>query len=796
MNDKYNRAMKKIILIFSLILSGVSAALAQPTLPDKCKVFYPEILLSSGVLLEDDAAALEKSADYGQNKVPRNKTFWVVYSDRDDNVTYTTPERTARYKTLSMNEQLRIAQIKDGYAMVYTEPQADIAYPMISQYAECKGWVPMKNLLIWHSCPANSVGIYNKALLCVNLDEEAGADLGKMYRNPKNKSKFNRLTTDMNFYFVMKREGNLSLLARTHTLEGRSDQMLAGWVAEQSYVAWNQRSCIEPTWNHKDVEYFADENVKVNIYDREDLDNCVTTIPFTRKQSAKYEKHLYRMNPDDLRFPLLDNGTDDLYNCSTFGTPGGEPLEHGSNLKDGDGTSPLGYSEQVLKEMTNINIGILIDGTSSMEAYYPAVKEAIKEGRKFFSNKYNVKVGVVIYRDYSDGEYATEMIQLTSPNNPKLDVFLDKGGEYGIKSARADRTLEEAMYNGIDVALNRLGFKEDQSNILLVVGDCGNDPDDMKINRDDLVKKLVDKNVHIMGFQVRRGAEDAFARFNTQLSYLMKTSLEQKYHKLNSAMKVQIAEVKDGYQLVNDKKSCLYVGSHSFPLSGQQMEVAKLSSLMQEAIMYCAESVDYQIVLLASLNAGGFNVNKSSGSVDIDEEYLKLKLGPEKYEQIKKANSLMTFKGFSRKMHKSGRAFFKPVVFMSSNELNALIERLAPVNDAAVIQTNDREPYVRAMKALIQSMIPDITDERMNEMGYKEVMNTVAGLNEAAAALKGYSIMEIASPQAVSHAEYISIVSDFKRKFAMLQRLKAQQYKYTRTFNGLKYYWLPVEDLP
>ena len=788
--------MKRIVLLFSLILTGVSAVFAQPSLPDKCQVFYPDVLLSSVVLTASDAAALEKSSDFGQNKAPRNKTFWVVYSDRDDNPTYTTAGGTAKYKSLTMNEQLRIAQIKSGYALVYAEPQADIAYPMISQYAECKGWVSMKNLLIWHSCPANEAGIYNKALLCVNLDKESGEELGKLYRNPKNKTKFNRLTTDMNFYFVMKREGNLSLLARTHTLEGRSDKMLVGWVAEQSYVAWNQRSCIEPTWNHKDVEYFADENVKVNIYDKEDLDNCVTTIPFTRKQSTRYDKHLYRMNPDDLRFPLLDNGTDVLYNCSTFGTPGGEPLERGQNLQDGNGISPLGYSEQLLKEMTNINIGILIDGTSSMEAFYPAVKEAIKEGRKFFGNKYNVKVGVVIYRDYGDGDYATETIQLTAPNNPKLDSFLDKGGDYGIKSARSDRTLEEAMYYGIDVALNRLGFKQDQSNILLVVGDCGNDPDDTKINRDDLVKKLVDKNVHIMGFQVRRGAEDAFARFNAQLSYLMKASLEQKYHKLNNTMKVQISEVKDGYQLVNDKKSSLYVGSHSFPLAGQKMELNKLSSLMQEAIMYCSESVNYQIDLLASLNAGGFNVNNAAGSIDIDEEYLKQKLGVEKYEQIKKANSLMTFKGYSRKVHKSGRSLFKPVVFISSNELNALIEQLAPVNEAAVIQTNDREPYVKAMKALIKSMVPDITDERMNQMGYKEVMNLVAGLNEAASALKGYSIMEIASPQAVSQTEYASIVSDFKRKFGMLQRLKQEQYKYTRTFNGLKYYWLPVEDLP
>lgn len=788
--------MKRIILLFALILSGFSVALAQPKLPDKCQVFYPDVLLSSVVLSEKDAAALERSSDFGQSKSPRNKTFWVVYSDRDDNITYTAPGGATRFKTLSLNEQLRIAQIKNGCALVYSEPQADIAYPMISQYAECKGWISMKHLLIWHSCPANDAGIYNKALLCVNLDEEAGADLGKMYRNPSNKSKFNRLTTDMNFYFVMKREGNLALLARTHTMDGRSDKMLAGWVAEQSYVAWNQRSCIEPTWNHKDVEFFADENVKVNIYDKSDLDNCVTTIPFARKQSAKYDKHLYRMNPDDLRFPLLDDGTDVLYNCSTFGTPGGDPVELGEDLKDLDGGSPLGYSEQKLREMTNINIGIVIDGTSSMEQFYPAVKEAVKEGRKFFGNKYNVKVGVVIYRDYGDGEYLTEMIPLTRPDNPSLDTFLDNGGKYGIRSSRNDRTLEEAMYEGINVALDRIGFKPDQSNLLLVVGDSGNDPNDTRINRDDIVAKLVDKNVHIMGFQVRNGAEDAFGRFNNQMVYLMKSSLEKKYTRLSQTMKVQISEVKDGYKLVNDKKSNLYVGSHSFPLAGQEMQLNKLSDLMQDAIMYCSESVNYQIDLLASLNAGGFNANRMAGSVDIDEEYLKQKLGVEKYEQIKKANSLMTFKGFSRKNHKSGRSFFKPVVFISSDELNALIERLAPVNDAAVVQTNNREPYVRAMKALIQSMVPDITDERMNQMGYKEVMATVAGLNEAAGALKGYTIMEIASPQAVSHSEYASLVSDFKRKFAMLQRLKAQQYKYTRTFNGLKYYWLPVEDLP
>lgn len=785
--------MRKTILSYILLVCCVMTMAAQPRLPERSMVFYPDILLSSTVLLEDDALALMKSADFGQKKTPRDKRFWIVYSDRDDNITYTEPGGSQKYKSLSLNERVRIAQIRDSYALVYTEPQADIAYPMISQYAECKGWVPMKNLLLWHSCPANKAGIYNKALLCVNLDQNSSSSLGRLYKNPKNRNKYETLTTDMRFYFVMKREGNLALLAVTHSLDGRSDQILTGWVDVQSYVAWNQRSCIEPTWNIKDVEYFSDENVQVNIYKEADLAQCVTRIGFKRKQSTKYDKHLYRMNPDNLRFPLLDYKSDKLYNCSTFGTAGGGAVVLND---DSEESSPLGQSEKELKKLSNINIGIAIDGTSSMGAFYPAVKEAIKEGRKFFGKKYNVKVGVVIYRDYGDGEFVSEVFPLSNPDNPNLDAFLDKGGRYGIQS-RNDRTYEEALYLGIDTALDRIGFKDGQSNLLLVVGDCGNDRNDTKITSDQIVSKLVKKNVHIMGFQVRRSSHDAFELFNSQMMDLMKRSLEQKYAALSKDVKVQIKETKDGYTLVNDKKSNLYVGTHNFPEYGQEVQLTKLSELMQNAIMYCSESVQYQIDLWTSLNAGGFKTNRTNvnAEVDIDEEWLKKQLG-DKYDKIKQSNSLLAFKGYANKVHKSGRNFFKPVVFISSDELNSLIERLAPVNDAAVVQTNDREPYVRAMKALIQSMVPDITDDEMNRKGYKEIMAMVAGLNEAAGALKGYTISEIASHQAVSHTEYASLVSDFRRKFAMLQRLKSQPYKYTRIFNGLKYYWLPVEDLP
>ncbi|MBQ8170172.1 MAG: hypothetical protein IJZ98_05470 [Bacteroidales bacterium] len=764
-------------------------------MPAKTSVFYPEMLQSSAVISEADALKLEGSSDFGQSSAPANKTFWVVFSDRADNPTYTEPGGSDVYTTLAFNEQLRIAQIRNGYALVYSEPQESIAYPMISPAAVNKGWISMKKLLLWHSCPTNEAGIYNKALLCVNMDEKKGSDLGRLYKNPSDKNLYETLMTDMKFYFVMKREGDLSLLASEHSLDGHSDQMLKGWVANQSFVAWNQRSCLEWTWNHKDVEYFSDESICGYVYKEKDRENCVLTKPFKRRTSKSYDKYLYRMNPDELRYPILDDGTADLYSCSTFSPPGG-PSE--VERTDANSTvSSKGFSEKVLRAKTNINIGIVIDGTNSMASYYPAVKEAIKKGCNYFGKKYKVKVGVVIYRDYTEGEFCTERLPLTPPENPKFAEFLDNGGSYGVRNSAADRTNAEALYAGIDEALDRLGFKPDQTNILLVVGDCGNDKDDTRYSSEDLIAKIVEKDVDVMGFQVRRTDSEAFESFNDQLLDLMSLSLQRRYSKLKNNLNVEIKGYRDGYKLVNDDKSILYIGSHSFPDVGKEMPVTKLTSLMEEAIISSSEKVNYQIDLLASFSAGGFAVSKDvvGTDVDLNEEWLKHELG-DHYEQIKKSNSLLAFRGYASKAHKSGKGFFKPVVFISSDELNSLIDRLAPVNVAAAIE-DDREPYVNAMKHLAQSMIPeDLSDDQLNQMTIDEIMRMVNGLNESASALKSYTIAEVASHRIVTSKDYIALVSKFVSKYNKLVDLKSMPYKYTFTSNGLKYYWLPVEDLP
>ena len=804
--------MKRLILLFSIFILGTLSVSAQTDLPDKCQAFYPEVLSKARILTEQKANALMKSSDFGQNKVPRDPGFWVVYSDRSNNTTYTSPGGGTPFSKLDFNEKVRIAKIQNGWALVYTEPMEDIPYPLISQYAmkKSKGWVSMKKLLLWHSAIANSSEIYYKALLCVNLDEgNQSLSAGKKYYNPNDKSDYARIDNTMDFRFVMKREGDLVLLSSVHSMDKAiNENVLEGWYPKNSYVEWNQRSCIEPTWNIKDVEYFADEQRTANVYSTTKLDEAVYRVSFKRKpQPAKYDKFLYRQDPGMLRFPILDESTTELYNCSTFGSADGSVAQTEAIAQEGGSASM--YKAEVLQDMTNINIGLVIDGTKSMEEFYPAVSNAIKESIAHFDkNKYKVKVGVVIYRDYGDGEFVTEKIKLTNPQNQNLYDFLMTGGKYGIKSGSADRTLEEALYCGIDTAIDQLGFSADQSNILLVVGDCGNDTSDTKFKRSDIINKLVSKNINIIGFQVRYDNDDAFSLFNDQIGAILNESLQKRYlslinntrvqNKSTDAAKVNIVETKDGYKLIN-KDGNIYVGSLNYPYQGQTMQTAKLKTLIVESIDYLKESVLKQIDLIQLNYAQSFK--SGEGFSTIEEAFVRSKLGDAGFEAVKKAGSLMAFKGYARKQDKSGRDFFKTIVFLSSDELNSLISRLSGVYNASQQLLNDkyadRAPYIDAMKALVKIMIPeDMTDERMSQMTYDEIMQKVAGLNESADALKGYTLSQLASPEIVPYEEFTKLISDFNRKYKNLSKLKTQPYKYTYPQNGIKYYWLPVEDLP
>lgn len=786
--------MKKISLL-SLLSVMALWAMADTGLPPKCEAFMPKAFLNK-TIKESDAKSVMNTSSHGQDGGSSNLKFWTVWSDRDDNTTYNGPSTSSgKAGSLAFNEQVRIAKVSGDFALVYTEPQPSVKYPLISREAKSRGWVPLSNLLLWESCPTNEKGIYYKALLVANLDKARQGDqsLGRLYKNPATKANATVLTSDDKFYFIMKRVGNLVLLARQYTMIGQSDKVLLGWVSESSVVPWNQRSCLEPNWDPEVAETFKQNGVQATVYSSPAKSQSVAKIPYGRangednKQSSKY-----RMAGSSRRYPILDNDSknSNLFKCTTFATASGKVINNNVEKK----------VQSELDKLSQCNLMIVIDGTTSMGQYYPAVKNAIKEGCKYFGENEKVKVGLVIYRDYADGDGLVEYLPLTSPTDPRLSSMLDSGGKYGIKSSPNDHTHTEALYKGIETALDRtkMGYDPKQANLIMVVGDCGNAEDDSRcMSKQQLIRKLIDNNIQLMSYQVRRKNSHAWEIFNDQLSDMVLANLDGQYQRLGN-IKASFKPAKRGNDPVGyDSKprggaSEFFVGSMRFAPVNSEMNPQELSALMRKGFETFQDAIGVQKDVLVMF--GNSQSQENTGSV-IDQQFVISRVGKETWEEIKKTNTIMSFSGYTEKTDPSGRDYWKPIIFISTSELDELIMRLDPVNKAA--KQGNRKPYVDAMKALIRSMLPDITTQEMNEMTVQEIMNVVSGLNASSQALSGPSLVQIQDPKAVSDQDFMGLVNRFSKKYAQLQKIKADnQYIYFTNFNNAKYYWIPIEDLP
>lgn len=796
--------MKKIFLLLGTILFNVTALFADVTLPVRCEVCLPALLYKNSVLKESDANKIASSSDYGQSKKPyKDHKYWVVYSDRQNNTTYVEPQKgTAEYTKLDFNEKLRIASIKNGFALVYKEPKEGASiFPAISSEAKSMGWVPMDKLLLWTTCPANDKGIYHKALLVVNVDKAAqkkSQDIGRMYKNPENRDSYEEITTGMSFYFIMKREANgLVLLAREYSLGGVSDQVLYGWVDETSFVSWNQRSCIEPTWNDESIAKIQQQGGAAKVFADKQLATYVTHYPIGKEYGGDF-----RLPPTVLRYPILDNdtGRDDLYKCTVFGTVDGD-----LGKKIDDASKAREEQERALKQMQKLNLIIVIDGTRSMEPYFPAVKDAIRQGCGYFDkNKYTPRVGLVIYRDYADGEKGlVEYVPMADPNDPMLNEYLDKGGQYGIRSSSADKTYQEALFKGLETALDteRMGYSKDESNLMLVIGDCGNKEDDTQcLTKEQLIEKMVENKINLMTFQVRRNNDEAWNSFTRQLNVIMKDNIQTQYTNCKLNVNVRFNRTTDGIELkpAFDVARQFFIGSTRFAEPGVDMDPEQLSKMMQKNLGDFGVAVQERINALAT---GGFSKSNISDSqktdgAKMDAAFMRSVLGDETYELLKESESLIAFSGYTQKKAPDGSEYWRPVLFISRDEFTQLLERLGEVDSKA--KTDDRKPYVDAMMSLVRGMLPDITNEEMENMEVDDIMDLIAGLNERPESMeKGPSLRDIQNQHAVTPGRFKALVTDFQKKYRNLRRIKEDpNYKYIYKFNNIEYYWIPIEELP
>ena len=789
--------MKKIVgSIIALILLMPAALPAQTTkLPEKVQMFKPKVLDRD--IVPESVVEKVQQEPYGQgDRIGNDGSYWIAFSDREENDTYKSPGGK-KYKTLNLGQRVLIADIKNEWALVFDQVKNDC--PNISPGATSYGWIPLSNLLLWEKCLSDNIGISRKAVICVDLDKTGREkkDLKRMlYNSPEARSGL-PLPTNMHFYYVLKRQGERVLLGNNAEIRESAD--IYGWVDETSFVPWNSRTCLEPNWDVQDVQFFSDKYAEWKVYKTRDYPDKPLIRDRFRKdrgvRSQDWVEERYRTFPPTyLRFPILEGGDDMYYKCTSFGS---------LNSSESFSTTASSYDKARRSAEELLNLVIVIDGTSSMRNYFAAVKKALAEVDKYLPDD-KVNVGVLIYRDKEDGDYVTECFPsnggFTKASNQNLRNWLETAGEYGTKSVAKEE--EESVYYGINMALDRF-FPADkdmknQSNIMLIIGDCG-DNGKYKISSSTLVDKLAAQNVSIMGFQVTNKNRDAYKRFTDDIKFLIRASVQKRYENMTSQeVKIYLKEVENGYDLKNEDEDGrnFFIGKLRYnPKVNEAMKVEDLTSGIGEVVGEWKRSVQ----VLTSMGGNFIQTGKpvtmarddTVGAL-LDEDAVISIIGEENYKVLKDQNALISFRGYAPKRY-ANRPLFKVVVFFPEAELKNLVRSLDKVSQAAMNGNADRRPYYEAMMSLARSTV---AQGQIRTSSYYEILAKVFGIADYKP--RGYTLDDIVEPGVVSSDEYKKIVNEMEQSIRRLKSVLQKNYPFVMETPGTKdkYYWLPSDYLP
>ena len=278
-----------------------------------------------------------------------------------------------------------------------------------------------------------------------------------------------------NKYFVFEEQQEPNSPEPTGYLIGEASRLdsTLGWVKAEDVIPWNHEQAVyfvnkgsryaEPVRVWMDRRDVGDEG---RTHFEENLDSQETTEPFPviERRGRLFKLAFLWDKPSHLDSVTMTGVGSKVAN------PGRE-VQRGSTR----GAAYVEREFQTLKQnLVRMDVALVMDVTSSMTPYMERVRDQlitiIDQLRSLGSNDFPIRVhiGVVAYRDYADAASAS-MIQVLDLSTDRIAVtqFLR-----GLRPFSVGVGRNEAVFEGIDAAVNRLSWGDNSYRVLMLVGDA------------------------------------------------------------------------------------------------------------------------------------------------------------------------------------------------------------------------------------------------------------------------------------------------------------------------------------
>ena len=779
MNTKLNFII--LLLLASLCCESTKA---DTSLPTKA-MGIPKVFLD-----EEESwnwASIVQERNWGE----LSSQFWRVYVDRDGVKAYESPNASSKvlhtFNFMEKDDILYVAKIQNGYALLYKEKyeQTNLA---ISNKAKPQGWVSVDELLLWSTCPRTISQVYQKAVILKDVDalqnkkdiNEASPEFSK---SPYSTIPTGRRATDLEFYFVYKIVDGAALLLEDNKITTAITSSKKGWMKQGLYTQWNDRLCFEPNFGEdvqgKEAAVFS-EKTNARMYKSNGGSSSDMNPLWKEALSSK------RWASKKVRFPVID--IDRSY-IATVGTISSFSASSGNvNTTEIDRIND--QIDAITAKLRRINVVFVMDGTSSMRNYYQpmakALTQAMSQNEMQGTNMY---FGAVVYRNYDDEKEGrlVEKTQLTQDYNSVANWLVSR------ECRSIGSSHYEAMYYGIETALDQMNWSKDNCNFLVLVGDAANaEPDARQKTIDGLSRKMAALGVNLVVFQANHMDHAAYHNFPLQAQKMMFNEVGKLTNKriarsdflLNNQL----------YTYKNTDNFMIISAGFRFAEIDKSESESNLKNLVEDKIVDFKRQAEDNLTRLrmALEGIGGSNevTEFAAGAID----FLKEKgFTDADIKMLKERNTALKIKGFATRVAGTAEVF-TPSVFMAKPELDLLIQSLSSVNSN--VSENIRKDLQDAIKNLALSYIGQ--NANADDLEVDDVMNAVLGLTAVtgSSVLQGINIKDITNPSRVTQAQINSFLSTIAEDVDRLKKKRTDKSCYFDSPNGLRYYYILFEDMP
>ena len=437
---------------------------------------------------------------------------WIVYSDRVDNYTTTSPGGSLLVEKLDFMEPFYVAEDNGSYLKLVRFKASMINGLKFKdkKSAESIGWISKEKLLLWNkSYVSKNMGYADKSVAMINgvdpllfpnqfFDKK---DSLLVFDSPELKNIIGKVALH-EYVYVYKQSSN-----RKQYLIGLNDQFVLternksvkGWVSSDVVSPWGNRLYLFPNTTIND---------SISVLDS--LNNKLGLFPY-----------------NFVLDPLVDTSKMILSTVS-LGEDGRAyyslPLYHKTNnYINAINGSQLYYHNYVdLKQnRPRLNIVFVVDGGKAMKDRFPGLVNTIQSFEKNvyeFFNPHDVKFGSVVYRSKNHCGIGNSSLSL-GDDYRELVSFLK--AHSSVTANCMSNTDGQSVFEGLEDAVKLLNNVPNQTNLVVVLGSIGDSAglNDHKIY--SLGRQLATVDARMLFMQVFNDANSQFDSFIIQSRKLL-----------------------------------------------------------------------------------------------------------------------------------------------------------------------------------------------------------------------------------------------------------------------------------